>query len=63
MTQPAECPGRAKRRGLFRRPTGLLMVAFCMGFAMLIWLKLRVVTGVPRTAYAEPEARVPADPE
>jgi hypothetical protein len=27
----------------------------CMGFAMLIWYKLRVVTNVPRTAYAEPE--------
>jgi hypothetical protein len=27
----------------------------CMSFAMLIWYKLRVVTNVPRTAYAEPE--------
>jgi hypothetical protein len=25
------------------------------GLAMLIWTKLRLVTGVPRTAYAEPE--------
>lgn len=24
-------------------------------FALLIWAKLRLVTGVPRTAYAEPE--------
>lgn len=34
----------------------------CLGFAMLIWLKLRVVTGVPRTAYADPEdtAKSPA---
>lgn len=24
------------------------------GLALLIWLKLRVVTGIPRTAYAEP---------
>jgi len=25
------------------------------GLALLIWLKLRVMTGVPRTAYANPE--------
>lgn len=25
-------------------------------FSLLIWAKLRVVTGIPRTAYAEPEA-------
>lgn len=24
------------------------------GLALLIWLKLRVMTGVPRTAYADP---------
>jgi hypothetical protein len=26
------------------------------GLAMLIWTKLRLVTGVPRTAYADPNA-------
>jgi len=25
--------------------------------ALLIWMKLRVVTGVPRTAYADPEGK------
>lgn len=29
-------------------------------FSLLIWAKLRVVTGIPRTAYAEPEAVPPA---
>jgi hypothetical protein len=33
------------------------------GLAMLIWTKLRLVTGVPRTAYAEPEAESPAQDE
>jgi hypothetical protein len=30
------------------------LVAMC-SFALLIWAKLRLVTGVPRTAYATPE--------
>ena len=34
----------------------LLMCGLAMGFALLFWLKLRVVTGVPRTAYADPSA-------
>lgn len=33
----------------------------CMSFAMLIWYKLRVVTNVPRTAYAEPEQKPAED--
>lgn len=28
------------------------------GLALLLWAKLRLVTDVPRTAYAEPEVRV-----
>ncbi len=31
----------------------------CLTLAMFIWMKLRVVTGVPRTAYAEPEITTP----
>ncbi len=27
----------------------------CLSFALLIWAKLRMLQGVPRTAYAEPE--------
>ncbi len=29
-------------------------------FALLLWGKLKLVTGVPRTAYAVPEERLPA---
>ncbi len=29
--------------------------ALTLGITMLIWMKLRVVTTIPRTAYAEPE--------
>jgi hypothetical protein len=32
-------------------------------FALLIWAKLRLVTGVPRTAYAEPEQRAKPKPD
>ncbi len=39
----------------------LLTCGLVLGFALLFWLKLRVVTGVPRTAYAEPENGTPAN--
>ncbi|MDX2132921.1 MAG: hypothetical protein SFY69_12795 [Planctomycetota bacterium] len=46
-----------------RRQTILLSVMLMGGFALLIWLKLRVVTGVPRTAYADPtEKRAHPEP-
>lgn len=32
-------------------------LAMVMALGMLIWVKLRLVTNVPRTAYAEPEKR------
>lgn len=32
-------------------------------FALLIWAKLRMVTGVPRTAYAEPQDQKQAEPQ
>lgn len=38
-----------------RSSTLLFSLALALGFALLIWLKLRVVTSVPRTAYAQPE--------
>ncbi|GJQ30629.1 MAG: hypothetical protein HBSAPP03_25130 [Phycisphaerae bacterium] len=41
----------------------LLTCGLALGFALLIWLKLRVVTGVPRTAYADPESVEPAPRE
>lgn len=33
----------------------MLTCGLALGFALLFWLKLRVVTGVPRTAYADPK--------
>lgn len=36
--------------------TYILGAMLCGGLSMLIWIKLRVVTGVPRTAYADPAA-------
>ncbi|MBS0189369.1 MAG: hypothetical protein JSS51_14995 [Planctomycetes bacterium] len=33
-----------------------LAMVLCLG--MLIWVKLRLVTNVPRTAYAEPDRRL-----
>lgn len=44
-----------------RRELSLFAVA-CGGFALLIWFKLRMVTGVPRTAYADPDPPVPPGP-
>ncbi|CAG0974460.1 hypothetical protein PHYC_01428 [Phycisphaerales bacterium] len=49
-----------------RTSTVLLSLGLALGFALLIWLKLRVVTSIPRTAYAEPEGspqKAPASPE
>ncbi len=31
----------------------------CLGLAMFIWMKLKVVSSVPRTAYAQPPAAQP----
>jgi len=42
----------------FKRSIVLACVA-CCSLAMLIWVKLRVVTGVPRQAYAEPDRAAP----
>ncbi len=39
-----------------KRPAmGWLIVALALG--MLIWVRLRLVTDIPRSAYAEPENR------
>lgn len=40
------------------------MAALGGAVAMLLWLKLRVVTDVPRSAYADPDkaAQRPAEP-
>ncbi|MCE7973808.1 MAG: hypothetical protein DYG92_05685 [Leptolyngbya sp. PLA1] len=44
-----------------RRELSLFAMA-CGGFALLIWFKLRMVTGVPRTAYADPDPPEPPAP-
>ena len=38
----------------------LLAATLTGGLALLIWTKLRLVTGVPKTAYADPEKDKPA---
>jgi hypothetical protein len=38
------------------------MIVVCT-FALLIWAKLRMVTGVPRTAYADPNGQTQSAPD
>jgi hypothetical protein len=45
------------------RQTATWFMVACCSFALLIWAKLRLVTGVPRTAYAEPEKAPPKGDE
>jgi hypothetical protein len=45
---------------LTRKVSGWATFAVACGtFALLIWMKLRVVGSVPRTAYADPDHPVP----
>jgi hypothetical protein len=71
-TAPAPAPRartRAKRapRGSRSQPpsrgwaVGLLCLVLA-GFALLFWARLKLVTGVPRTAYADPSQSGPAGP-
>jgi hypothetical protein len=39
----------------WRRPVAMVLVAG--GLAGLLWLKLRIVSGLPKTAYAVPKAQ------
>jgi hypothetical protein len=48
---------RARRAKSLR--TGLLGVMLCGSLALLIWNKLRLVTGTPRSAYAVPDEQSP----
>lgn len=44
---------------------GGLALAGCMAlsvFALLLWGKLKLVTGAPRTAYADPEIKASTSP-
>ena len=38
--------------------SAVMSMAMVLALGMLIWVKLRLVTNVPRTAYAEPERQV-----
>jgi hypothetical protein len=50
--------GATKVHAGLHRSRGAFTFALVGGtFAILIWMKLRVVGGVPRTAYADPEDR------
>lgn len=53
----------SKPKGSFlRRKEGLIgLGVFALFAGMLFWTKLRVVENIPRSAYAEPEERHPAD--
>lgn len=42
-----------------RRALAFGTLSFCLAaFALVIWIKMRVVTSVPRTAYADPEQSI-----
>lgn len=45
-------PGKPKVPPIMLAVMGSLL---CGSFALLIWAKLRMVTGTPRTAYADPK--------
>lgn len=49
----------ATRRGKLGRVAVLLLVGGGISVALLFWAKLRVVTNIPRTTYAEPPTDVP----
>ena len=43
----------------------MLMTLACLamgGLALLLWARLKLVTGVPRTAFADPEHAAPVPP-
>lgn len=61
MTEPTREFGPAELRQR-RRLAAVGAIGTSMVFAMLIWAKLRLVTDIPRTAYAAPEAALRADP-
>lgn len=45
--------------GTRRRFGPITIVALCVVVGLLLWLKLRLVTGIPRTALAVPESVEP----
>lgn len=60
---PAQLPSQPRKRSLLSASRPWVAFAFIGATAgMLIWSKLRLVSGLPRSAYAVPEARIDADP-
>ncbi len=52
--------GRGTRRSRGRALAGVVVLLSVV--SLLIWARLRLVTGLPRTAYAEPGATGPSSP-
>ena len=52
-------PSRSSRRSQARSLLALGLITATAG--MLIWAKLRLVSGLPRSAYAEPRERLPGE--
>lgn len=53
-----------QKKRLFRVPLAAGLVVMLVtggGIALLIWAKLRLVTGVPRTVYAQPPEDGPGE--
>lgn len=42
---------------------GALLASLCVAAGLLLWFKLRLVTGIPRTAIANPERDAGARPD
>lgn len=60
----SQTPGQQRKRSLLSASRPWVAFAFIGATAgMLIWSKLRLVSGLPRSAYAVPEERVDAEPD
>jgi hypothetical protein len=57
-------PRRAKPRGpqSFSRAATGIVLSLSLAAGLFIWFKLRVVTGMPRSAYADPDQQVVEPP-
>lgn len=50
-----QAQGRSATKTPWSRSAGALVLSLSLAAGLFIWFKLRVVTGMPRSAYAEPE--------
>lgn len=54
---------KSKKQFVPGRTVGIAFASLALSvFALLLWGKLKLVTGVPRTAYAVPEQTAPTHP-